>query len=364
METISFTKQSLFQFINSQQYENLENIPISKHRAISQINNPRANDDDVILVAQFDNNRTVGYLGILPDYVYEKEEEIKVGWLTCFWVDDNYKSQNVAASLFLRVIRKWEKRILITNIVPWLDPVYQKTGLFLPTQQKTGFRGYLRFNTAEILPPKKNIFKKITPMLKTIDYALNSLIRIRLSLYKKQSLCNIRYEYLSSFDEINDMFFESHNTNLWNKRRKNELNWIVKNPWILQSGNNDFNSKRYYFSSLDKSFFYQIIKLSNIHNDIVGVALILIRNKNLSVPFIFSDEKGYEVISKIIVNIMLDLKLNMITTFNDKLIENFHKIKTPFIFSKQIKKPYFISKDLNFISNLNFQDGDGDCAFY
>ncbi len=364
MEIISFTKESLYDFIFSVQYNKLINVPISKHRAISQINNPRADQNDILLVAQFDENKTIGYLGILPDYIITGERKEKIGWITCFWVDEKYRSQNIAATLFLVVMRAYDENIFITNIVPWLEPVYQKTKLFFPTRYQTGFRGYLRFNFSEILASKNKLFKKITPLLKFSDCLLNSINDIRFKFNNKYQPLGINYDYLFSLDEITDEFVEKHSKNSWNQRSKTELNWIIKNPWLIEGIEKDIQSSRYYFSYISRQFFTQVIRFSDNTNKSIGLIIINIRNNNLTIPYLFSDKENLDVIAKFIIYTMVSLKLNMVTIFHENLSSYFNKIKTPFIFKKEIKKPFFISKKFEPVNNLSFQDGDGDCAFY
>jgi hypothetical protein len=89
-----------------------------------------------------------------------------------------------------------------------------------------------------------------------------------------------------------------------------------------------------------------------------------VRNRNLSIPYAFYSDSGLEPLAKVTVNLLTELKLNMFTTFNERLTETIKNIRTPFFFSKTIKKPYLISKKFEFIKELTFQDGDGDCAFY
>ena len=331
METVSFTKHSLYDFVFSERYNLLTNIPISKHRAISQINNPRANDKDIILVVQFDGNKTVGYLGILPDYIFVDSNKEKIGWLTCFWVDENYKSFNVAANLFRRVIRAWERKIFITNIVPWLEPVYQKTKLFTPTKYKIGYRGYMRFNFAELLPPKKNFFKKVIVPLRLIDSFLNIFADFRFVFFKNRDLKDVKFEYLTSVDEISEEFINFNNKNNLIQRGSLELNWIVKNPWVLGGSKKDFNSSRYYFSSLDKRFFYQIVRFSDKTDKTIGLVIIKIRNNELSVPYVFCESKNMDTIVSFIINTMMQLKLNMTTIFNEELATSLNKVKGRFI---------------------------------
>lgn len=364
METKAYTKNEMNELINSEKFYNLINIPISLQRAVSQINNPRATDDDVILVVVYDENKAVGYLGVLPDFLFWENNKEKFGWLTCFWVDDEYKSKNVAANLFLRVIRAWNKKIFITNIVPWLEPVYQKTNIFQPTIYKNGLRTYMRFNFSEILPPKHKFFSNIAPILKTVDLFLNLVHDIRISIFGKYKLNNIRLEYINSLDEKTTSFIDAYKKKYWNQRGKPELDWIRQYPWIIQGAKNDFNSTKYYFTSLSKRFFYQTVRFSNNNNDIIGVILISIRDNNLNVPFVYVNLSNKDTIIKFLINTMIELKLNMLTVFNDDLISSAKNVRSPFYFKKIVKKPYFISKQFEFIKELNFQDGDGDCAFY
>ncbi len=362
METISFTKSSLEEFIHSDKFDQLVNLPISKLRAISQINNPRAKVDQVLLVAQFDENKTVGYLGILPDEIYIDNQTHIVGWLTCFWVDEEYKSQNVAANLFLRAIRAYNKNIFITNIVPRLEPVYQKTKLFFPTVYKTGFRGYFRFNLAEILPPKKSVFQKIKPLLQLGDALLNTITDIRFVWNKQKHLGN--FEYVKSTDAISEEFFIKHQKNNWIKRTKKEINWILQYPWLKQGEDTEQLATRYYFSCIEKAFETKVVQFKNDKDEIIVLVILNIKNKQLTVPYLLAEPKDFPLLSSFIFNLMSSERLTMFTSYHTEFCNYLTIIKTPFLFSKEMKKPYFISKKFEGLQNLNFQDGDGDCAFY
>ena len=365
METRVFTKATLLSFIDSDYFYQLENLPINRQRAISHVNNPRAEEDDVLLVAQFDELKTVGYLGVLPDFMFHNDSKVKVGWLTCFWVDDAYKSKGVAANLFRRVIKAWDKKILITNLVPSQGPMYQKTKIFRPTQHKTGFRGYLRLNLAEILPPKRNIFNKTKGLLRFIDSSLNFFFNKRFLFYNWKDIQDIKYEYHLDVDSIPDEIIENSFINNYPRRGKAELNWIVKYPWIIEGGKKDLNSERYYFSSLNNRFFYQIVSFKDHKNNITALLLMIVRENNLTIPYVyFNNDSKPEAIAKFLIKRMIELKLNMVTTFNKTLEKALRKQRSHFIYSKQINKPYLISKNIEIPEELNFQDGDGDCTFY
>ncbi len=364
METRVFTKQELHHFIFSEQFENLDYIPISKHRAISQINNPRASDDDIILIARFDKNLLIGYLGVLPDFVYRENECHKVGWLTCFWISKQYRSGTTAADLLLSAFSAWDQNILITNMVPGLEKLYMKSGLFQPVREKTGIRCYMRFNMAEILPPKDELYKSIAPVLRVFDCIMNAIADKRFWLINTGSKSEAKVEYVNSLDQESKNFINSMMTTNWNRRSTSEIAWILGNPWILEGIEEDHNSSRYYFSSFSKRFFYQMIRIKDAQDRIIAIMLLCIRDKSMTVPYLYAVDDCYGILKRILIKKMVYLKISMITIFQEALARAFNHNGVTFLFRKKIIRSYMVSKKLDFINNLDFQDGDGDCAFY
>ena len=262
MELRKIKACELENFVNSEEFIKLKNIPISYHRAISQSRNPRASSNDEVLFVSYHEGEVVGYLGALPDRMY-LESEMKIAWLTCFWVAPEFQKKGVAAQLFLSVVRSWDHKLLITNFIPPLEKIYLKTGIFKPFTESIGIRGYLRMNLAELLIVKHPFFKKIEPLLKISDVFSNALLDLRFYLkspYKMQD--HVRVENVSRIDSSIQAFIQQLNGNEYFKREADELNWILENPWIISTNLADSNTNRYYFSSISTQFQYQIIKFS------------------------------------------------------------------------------------------------------
>jgi hypothetical protein len=362
MEIRNYNRQQLNDFIHSEEFNRLRNIPISRHRALSQINNPRAEDDDILLAVMFETDQVIGYLGVLPDQVYNKDQKEKAGWLSCFWVDEPYRSQQVAAGLFLQIMEKWDQRILITNFVPSLTPLYQKTGFFQPVMIQTGLRAYMRSDLAEILPPKRIWLKRIRPFLRIWDVCFNLIGDVRFLLFGKRRVHSFGWQWVDDIDAAAAAYIRDHNRDSWSNRGKEELQWIHENPWVLE-GPQDRDSKRYYFTSVSRRFLCRMIKITDNAGAMCGFLLICIRNGHMTIPYLFADGH-YKEIAAVLIREMVDRRLNMITTFHKELAQAFGTIRFPFLLKKKILKPYLISKRLGFIQSLHFQDGDGDCAFY
>jgi hypothetical protein len=236
--------------------------------------------------------------------------------------------------------------------------------MFLPTTYKTGFRGYRRSNLAEILPPKRKLFKNLWVVWRSADLLINLICDLRFLVFRGYPISGWNIEQENHVEPPAADFIELHNKTNWNQRGKTELEWILKYPWILEQERPDHDSSRYYFSSISRRFFYRTLKITGNDGSFQGLVLLCIRNNHLTIPYVFAEASCYDVIGKMVVKTMHELNLNMVTTFQDEMARPLHKLTSIFLYKKRIKKPYLISKKFDFIKVLNFQDGDGDCAFY
>ena len=73
------TIKQLEEYIHSSEFKNAEIIPITFHRARSQIKNPRATSENVVLIIAYnDKNEIIGYTGALPDWLLQMVPELRV----------------------------------------------------------------------------------------------------------------------------------------------------------------------------------------------------------------------------------------------------------------------------------------------
>jgi GNAT superfamily N-acetyltransferase len=357
-----YTVNNITEFVKSDQFLSLKQIPVSKHRAVSQAHNPRASGEDKILFVAYENNEVAGYIGVVPDMMVHRDAWQKIGWLSCFWVDPEYRGKNIAQSLFSRVMEEWENRIVMTNMAPRIIAFYQRTDLFCEPLNKQGIRGYLRFNLSSVLPPKKDLFKKVLPVLKVLDLTGNILNSTRLFFYPRFNMHRtIRAEYKSKITPEAEQFIAAFNNDEFTRREQSVLEWILNWPWILE-GYDDYDSRRYYFSSVAKRFLNQPVQFYDEQNRFTAFIILTVRNENLTVPYYYGQEGVQRDIVKFLINYMRDHKLDMITIFHPELSQALNNLRSPLLFKKKIKRPYMSHKALD-ISGLKFQDGDGDSAF-
>src|SRR5688572_14514979 len=142
MELREFTPAALAEFIRSEEYEKMPVVPISRHRAISQIRNPRVSETDVILVLAYVNGKMAGYLGVLADYIFLNNQKEKAGWLSCIWVDAEMRGQGIAGKLLNCALERWDNRILATEFTDTAKKIYDRSGQFQDLKVSEGIRGF------------------------------------------------------------------------------------------------------------------------------------------------------------------------------------------------------------------------------
>src|SRR5690606_13475622 len=165
MELREFTPKNLAEFLSSEEYKTMPVVPISRHRALSHIKNPRVSENDVILVLATVEGKMAGYLGVFADYIFLNEQKEKAGWLSCMWVDPEVRGQGIAKKLLNRVLERWENRILVTEFTPAAKGLYDRFGQFQDLKISEGLRCFLRFNLDELLPKKFPVLEKFKPLL-------------------------------------------------------------------------------------------------------------------------------------------------------------------------------------------------------
>ncbi len=366
MKIRGLNAKELEEFIHSEEFALMPNIPISRHRALSHIHNPRMEADDILLFIGYIDGEMAGYLGILPDVYFINDTPHKFGWISCMWMNEKMRGMGVTQELIAEALQKWDGRIIVTEITSLAKTMFIITGFFQEWFNLQGFRGYAKGNLHEILPKRKPIFQKMKLALKLADGMINVLSALKPKMGLKNSK-NIRIERIQALDEDSLQFIKQREQNEFN-RRGSEAGWMMAWPWVLSSEKGDFDplQSRYYFSSIDKGFEFQLLKIYE-QDRLLSVALIAIRNNHLKIPYIYFRAADTEKIVKAIYGIIRSEHIGTFTTYNHDISTYMQTHDSPFIYKKGINRVYLITPKLFEELPLNFpiclQDGDGDCVF-
>jgi hypothetical protein len=371
MQITKFTGEELKKFINSSSFRLLKNIPISKHRAISHINNTRKDKNDIILYVAWEQDEIIAYRTIYADYLFFGNEKLKVGWLSGNWVIPSKRRQGLASKLFKISLEDWNNHLLFTNFAPESKAVYDKSGDFKLLKTKKGVRGYLRFNFHYLLPPKHTFFKNIKGVLKWIDYLLNLFADLRILIIDcLVNMKEIKLEYIQQVDNESAEFIYKWKSKEITNRSPGEMDFVLQYPWVIPNVLKDDINSKYFFSSTANPFININLKIYNKQDMMIGYVMILIKGKELKIPYLYYEQGSENLILKVLLKHMSKLKLNMMTVYHEKFAHYIKKHFTFFLMKKNMKQDYFathqIVKKFNEFPNKEdvlFQDGDGDPAF-
>lgn len=362
-----FNSAELKEFIYSEEYKTLKAIPITRHRALSHIRNPRVAPSDTILYLAMEGKDLVGYRIVMADKIFLKEQEHKVGWYSCVWVDPEKRGRGIAKELVNESMKDWENRIVLGDPVPESKSLYLQTGKFTDKVKSSGLRGYLQFSLSEILLKKAPRLHIIKPLLRSLDFILNIPNSIRIALWETTFRFDLpEMEYVTEIDQETERFIQLHNKNDLSQRNKAELDWLIKNPWVIMSPLKDPFMEKFHFSSQAKQFFNLSIKIFE-NGKLSAFLIFYIRDGHLKIPFLsLGEDADIKKILRVIYFHLLKYKLSTFTTFNPKLSEYIRNHRHPFIITKRISKQYLFSKlyeNQLLTNNMYIQDGEGDTAF-
>lgn len=366
MEIKTLTPAQLKAFIETDEFKTMPVVPISTHRALSHIANPRVAADDVIMILAYEERRMVGYLGVLADEIFNGTTGYKCGWLSCMWVDPTLRGKGIAKQLLATAFAKWNNHILVTEFTAEAKALYDRSKNFDDLKSNTGLRCFLRFNTHQILPNKKPSLKHIAPLLRLADTTANVFNSIRLSVFKPATTSNIRWQAVTAIDNVLAAFIDTHQQNTFEKRTASELNWILKYPWLKVSGPTE-ESTRYHFSSVAGQFKNLCYAGYNSDKRIVAFLFFSIRNGHIKLPYAFFNSADVAAVTAKIYEVMLAENADMLTVFNPHITAHLNNKPTPFIYKRTVYRHYIITKALSaYFTNkaqLTIHDGDADCAF-
>ncbi len=365
MRNFKLTKYNLDElksFVENENYNRLNILPITKFRAYSYFHNPRKLLDKAVIYMLKDNDKIIAYRTLLTDSLQiNKTEKQEFAWLSGSFVLPEYRRQGLTTLLLKEICKDYNDKILYANYGEISHKVYTKTNDFELLETTNKIKYYIRFELHNLLLKKYKSLKKIKSLIKFADRILNFFNDFKLSFLNCKT--NTELEYLTKIDTETANFISKHNQKDRFKRTATELNWIRKYPWVVEAPINDINKQKYNFSSIKQIFKNYYIKVK-VNNKIIAFMYLKNTNNCLSTPYLYFDEEHTEKLASIILNFIKQLKINNFTTNNDLLNKFFEEKKSFFILKRKKTYNYYVHKK-NKIKNSNYfmQDGDGDIVF-
>lgn len=362
MISVSKIKLSeLIVFLDNSKLSTRNIIPLSRHKAISLMVNPRARNNDTIVYLAYYNDKVIGFHTILPDTININGQISRAAWLSASWVSPDYMNKGVAHLLLNEIINDWDGRVLANNFAPLARQIISKSDKFSKLYVAQGKRFYLRktylkdYNTAKY----SSFFDKF--MEKLINFFnFSALTRKWLVLPK-----NIELEYFTRPDSEMVNMYNLANKNTLTRRTEDEWNWMLRFPWLQAAPLGDRISPKYFFASAPPEFNQYTIKVF-AHDELIAMLHIQHSHTRLTVPYSYFEPKYSQIVAKVVLLHAHKLKATFIATYNHDLINGLNKYRSYFMYTTKRTREFLATNEL--ISqiggaNFTFSDGDGDCGF-
>lgn len=351
----SYTKLEFQSWIVKGIKNGLNDSIISKKRAIAQMNNPDASVEDILITTANINKKCIGYRGVFPEKIYFNGKEIKIAWLTTFFVDPNYRGKGIAKKLMEPIVNYYSDGIGSINSSENALKVYKKLGW------KTSFITKTKI-VFKLPKPRKNTIKNI--LLNIVRPALNYTIEL---FHHRWLAKSYKEKYEVEYTELIDnslyqFIINSERSKIFIKSQE-KLNWILKYKWASVAPCLVRTNQKYYFTNYVRNFSQHgsIIKQDG---NIIGFFILRNSNKHMAIPFLYYSNKNKENVFRSILEHVIELNSFSLTTSNDDLIKYIVDSNLMYLFKKK-KATSFSHTGQKYFESIgtDLQDGDGDLFF-
>lgn len=351
----------LKEFIGSEGYRNMPVIPVSPERALSWINNPRMEPEDVLMYLLFEGEKLIAYRCILPD----RHADVRFGWLSGNWVHPDRRRQGLASRLFEEAFRDWGHQLMYTNYAPESRAVYDKTGKFVLYREKQGARYYQRALSAKLLGRRSRFYRSARPVLDMADGIINTWQDYRISrLQKMKKPGFLHAEPIPSPDPLSIGLMEKRGRLGFGMRDQEAFDWIFSFPWLREGEKKD---DRYFFSWIVPRYRKTCLKIWDQAGEPAGFLMVSIVGDQMTLPYVCLEEAAPAVAVQILDHYRSAETVSYITTYNPDVMNLMENSRIPLLGRRNMVQHYFATheliRQLPAGDKLFFQDGDGDVVF-
>lgn len=198
--------------------------PISLLRAKSQSKNPQAEPDDIALLVAVHQNRCIGYHGLLPGLLKNKNRVSKIYWLVTFYLAAGFRGKGYGKRLVTE-IQNTNMDLVTTGITEAAAGVYRSAG----------FRQLAELPYYQLRPEKFSIYTDIMKTFKAGEktYTVRGVNQLAADT-----------QPVTSGPESTISF----------QRDVQTINWMIRNPWVVSRTQAPDDVKHYHFSRVRDLF--------------------------------------------------------------------------------------------------------------
>lgn len=342
-------------------------LPITRVRAVAQVANPRAHDDDAALVIAEEGQRVVGYLGALPDEIHAGGAPRRLSWTTSWWVDPERRQTGAGALLLFRLLKECNQAVGVSSYSVRAGRLLESNPAFIPLRDSRGLRIYCAGRPADL--PRR--IKQSAPTARLAGLALpaaNAVARRRLRAWldRQPETAAVGVEYVNSIDPATAALIDEHNRDDLVRRGPRELTWILQHPWYLEGPLPDAATSRYHFRGTCEQFGMRGVKVFGRDGALIGFLLLTLRDGTLTVPYCFCAEADAGAMLTVVVRHALAERVFILELYEDELQLAARSRSLRGLAERDVRRRSVISRRMADIdlSRWRLRAGDGDRAFY
>jgi hypothetical protein len=346
---IEYTKRDLRALLTEGRFWTQPRLPITKRRVISHVANAKAEETDVVLITAYDNDRLVGYIGILPDILaIEGQAAVKFGWLTTWWADKESEYRLSATQILFSAIKKYANRIAVSSFSDDAKSVYDAT---------RRFRECARFD-------REYFLIALPPWLHGLSGPTRSFaaMKNRMISGRKLERRGLEIQVTESLNGDLNSFINSHTVGDPLGRDASYWRWILQFPWVSGDSEDEAIQKRYEFSVFIKDF-RQIPLVVSRYGAIIAFLFLTLRNGRLGLKYAYYDSNDATDVATALRVAVADIKPWLYISA-DSVLNAAIKQGLPFYVARKIKPMLaYATKALPLSIGCPPQFGIGDNIF-
>ena len=186
MEIKALTVADLKTALVTEDFWLTKTLPITKHRAISYSCNPRADNDDPVLLVAYQHRQVIGYLGILPDKIFVKDAGYKIGWLTSWWVDPSHATTGVGALLLFKALNAYQQQLGVSGGSKEARKVLDASQKFMAFKTLKGLDIKLRLDVTGTMLRKHPALRLLRVLFNFVDDLMEEIVDLRRFFWKRR----------------------------------------------------------------------------------------------------------------------------------------------------------------------------------
>ncbi len=317
---------------------------ITRARAWALINNPSVSDDDIVLVAAFDEDKSIGYTALFPDKFQKPQLEGTFYWGTTQWIEPEYRGKGISAKMMLLM------KDTINHRYIGLDSSAASCRL----DQKQGYK--ISYYPRYFYVWSKEYLNLIGKLKRYYVQIANRKVINRLAAYTYTN------RFINYIDDFTYDFIRLHSqTNLF-LRSKEMLNWQIHYPFVqVVTRDSHLEKEQCEFGAYVNSHKNDIVQVY-YDGKLCGVYVLNIIDGACLVQYLYYEEDYKEnVFASLAVNV-LQSKVIRFRTFNKELFDfmGAHGIKNLNSKFNIEQVSLTIPPDMEIDDLLAIQGGDGD----